>query len=62
MLQLPHDNPGVHEKIIMNEYDHFHLDGYVNSRFPTNTHLWIHHLKTLSCLDRTIFYVKTALV
>ncbi|KAI8123095.1 hypothetical protein CVS40_6188 [Lucilia cuprina] len=47
MLQLAHDNPGFHEKIIMSDEAHFHLNGYVNKQ---NSRFWgvenpqiIHH-------------------
>ncbi|KAI8115008.1 hypothetical protein CVS40_12678 [Lucilia cuprina] len=37
MLQLAHDNPGFHEKIIMSDEAHFHLNGYVNKQ---NSRFW----------------------
>ena len=37
MLQLVNDNPDFHEKIIMSDEAHFHLDGYVNKQ---NSRFW----------------------
>lgn len=58
MLQLAHDNPDFHEKIIMSDEAHFHLNGYVNkqnSRFWAMENPQIIHQSPLHPLKVTVW-------
>lgn len=58
MLQLAHDNPDFHEKIIMSDEAHFHLNGYVNkqnSRFWAMQNPQIIHQSPLHPLKVTVW-------